>query len=95
MVLPGRFPNLLVNGSSGIAVGMACSIPPHNVGEVCDAIIAIIDNPTITLEELMDIIPGPDFPTGGTIMGRAGIAASYRTGRGRVTVRSKIHHETA
>ncbi|MEM9420613.1 MAG: DNA gyrase subunit A [Planctomycetota bacterium] len=93
-VLPGKFPNLLVNGSLGIAVGMATSLAPHNLGEVCDAITAVVNNPDIELPELMQIIPGPDFPTGGTIMGRAGIAASYRTGRGRVTVRSKIHHET-
>ena len=90
-VLPGKFPNLLVNGSLGIAVGMATSLAPHNLGEVCDAITAVIHNPGIELAELMQIIPGPDFPTGGTIMGRAGIAASYSTGRGRVTVRSKLH----
>ncbi|MEM7624645.1 MAG: DNA gyrase subunit A [Planctomycetota bacterium] len=95
MVLPGKFPNLLVNGSLGIAVGMATSLAPHNLGEVCDAITAVIQNPDIELPELMQIIPGPDFPTGGTIMGRAGIAASYRTGRGRVTVRAKMHHETS
>jgi len=93
-VLPGKFPNLLVNGSLGIAVGMATSLAPHNLGEVCDAITAVIHNPDIELPELMQIIPGPDFPTGGTIMGRSGIAASYRTGRGRVTVRAKMHHET-
>lgn len=93
-VLPGKFPNLLVNGSLGIAVGMATSLAPHNLGEVCDAITAVVHNPDIELTELMQIIPGPDFPTGGTIMGRAGIAASYRTGRGRVTVRAKMHHET-
>ena len=94
-VLPGKFPNLLVNGSLGIAVGMATSLPPHNLGEVCDAITAVIQNPAIDLTDLLQIIPGPDFPTGGTIMGRAGIAAAYRTGRGRVTVRAKMHHETA
>jgi DNA gyrase subunit A len=93
-VLPGRFPNLLVNGSSGIAVGMACSIPPHNVGEVCDAIVAVIENPHITLEELMTIVPGPDFPTGGTIMGRQGLIGAYATGRGRVVIRGKVHQET-
>jgi DNA gyrase subunit A len=93
-VLPARFPNLLVNGSSGIAVGMACSIPPHNVGEVCDGIVAVIDNPHITLEELMKIIPGPDFPTGGTIMGRQGLIEAYATGRGRVVIRGKVHQET-
>ena len=92
-VLPGLFPNLLVNGSQGIAVGMASSMPPHNVTEVCDALIALIDNPAITLEELLEIIPGPDFPTGGIICGRSGILEAYRTGRGRVTVRGKAHFE--
>ena len=82
-VLPGKFPNLLVNGSGGIAVGMATSIPPHNLGEVCDAVVAYIDNPQIDLDELMEIIPGPDFPTGGTICGRCGIREAYRTGRGQ------------
>jgi len=91
--LPARFPNLLVNGSTGIAVGMASSMPPHNLGEVCDGIVAMIDNPDIELAELIRIIPGPDFPTGGIIKGRAGIAMAYKTGRGRVTVRAKIHHE--
>lgn len=94
-VLPGKFPNLLVNGSLGIAVGMATSLAPHNLGEVCDAITAVVHNPDIELPELMQIIPGPDFPTGGTIMGRSGIASSYRTGRGRVTVRAKMHNETS
>ena len=93
-VLPGKFPNLLVNGGTGIAVGMATSLAPHNLGEVCDAITAVIENPDIDLTDLLQIIPGPDFPTGGTIMGRAGIASAYRTGRGRVTVRAKLHHET-
>jgi DNA gyrase subunit A len=92
-VLPAKFPNLLVNGSTGIAVGMACSMPPHNLGEVCDAIVATIDQPDIDLRELLRIIPGPDFPTGGTIMGRSGIAQAYATGRGRVSVRARIHHE--
>jgi len=92
-VLPAKLPNLLINGSTGIAVGMACSMPPHNLGEVCDAIIACIDNPEIEFRELLEIIPGPDFPTGGTIMGRSGIAQAYATGRGRVTVRAKIDHE--
>jgi len=91
--LPARFPNLLVNGSTGIAVGMASSMPPHNLGEVCDAIIAMVDNPTIDLMELMQILPGPDFPTGGIIKGRAGIFQAYKTGRGRVTLRAKIEHE--
>ncbi len=88
-VLPGKFPNLLVNGSGGIAVGMATSIPPHNLGEVCDALIAYIDNPAIDLDEIIEIIPGPDFPTGGTICGRFGIKEAYRSGRGRVVVRAR------
>jgi DNA gyrase subunit A len=92
-VLPGKFPNLLVNGSGGIAVGMATSIPPHNLGEVCDAVVALIENPQITLEELMEIVPGPDFPTGGTICGRWGIMQAYETGRGRVMVRAKYEIE--
>ena len=91
--LPARFPNLLVNGSTGIAVGMASSMPPHNLGEVCDGIIAMVDNPQIDLVDMIRIIPGPDFPTGGIIMGRAGIAMAYKTGRGRVTLRAKLHHE--
>jgi DNA gyrase subunit A len=89
MVLPGRFPNLLVNGSDGIAVGMATDIPPHNLREVCDGLIALIDNPEIGLLELMQIIPGPDFPTGGVIMGRHGIVEGYRTGRGKVVLRAR------
>jgi DNA gyrase subunit A len=92
--LTARFPNLLVNGSTGIAVGMASSMPPHNLGEVCDAICATIDNPAIDLAELMTMMPGPDFPTGGTIMGRGGIAQAYASGRGRIYVRAKIEHET-
>ena len=79
-VLPGKLPNLLINGSTGIAVGMACSSPPHNIREVCDAIIAVIDKPEIALEELMEVLPGPDFPTGGAIQGRAGIIAAYAGG---------------
>jgi DNA gyrase subunit A len=94
LVLPGKFPNLMVNGGTGIAVGMATSLAPHNLGEVCDAITAVIDNPELELADLIKIIPGPDFPTGGTIMGRSGIASAYATGRGKVTVRAKIHHET-
>ncbi len=94
VVLPGKFPNLLVNGSSGIAVGMSCSMPPHNVREVCNAIIAVIDKPEIDLVELLDILPGPDFPTGGVIQGRQGIAEAYATGRGRISVRGRVHHET-
>ena len=88
-VLPSRFPNLLVNGSQGIAVGMATNIPPHNLGEVCGAIECLIDNPEAELEDLMEYIQGPDFPTGGIIMGRAGIRAAYATGRAKVIVRAK------
>lgn len=89
VVLPSRFPNLLVNGSSGIAVGMATEIPPHNLGETIDAVCALIDNPDAETAELMEYIPGPDFPTGGIIMGRSGIRAAYATGRGKITVRAK------
>lgn len=92
-VLPSRYPNLLVNGSSGIAVGMATNIPPHNLGEVCDAIDAVIDNPDIGLDELMNYIKGPDFPTGGIIMGRSGIRSAYATGRGKLTLRAKADIE--
>lgn len=88
-VLPSRFPNLLVNGSDGIAVGMATKIPPHNLGETIDAACALIDNPDIDLAGLMDYMPGPDFPTGGIIMGKSGIRATYATGRGKITVRAK------
>jgi DNA gyrase subunit A len=92
-VLPARFPNLLCNGSQGIAVGMATSVPPHNVREVAEGIIALIKEPEIGLFEIMQIIPGPDFPTGGIICGRAGIQKAYKTGRGLVTVRGKVHIE--
>ncbi|HEY6631999.1 MAG TPA: DNA gyrase subunit A [Rhizobiaceae bacterium] len=92
-VLPARFPNLLVNGSGGIAVGMATNIPPHNLQEVCDGTIALIDNPAIGLADLMEIIPGPDFPTGGIILGRTGIYNAYSTGRGSVVMRGKVHVE--
>lgn len=92
-VLPARFPNLLVNGSGGIAVGMATNIPPHNLGEVVDGCIAMIDNPAIELHELMEIIPGPDFPTGGLVLGRAGIRSAYETGRGSILMRGKVHVE--
>ncbi len=88
-VLPSRFPNLLVNGSGGIAVGMATNIPPHNLGEVIDAMCMLIDNPDTEVPELMEVIPGPDFPTGGIVMGRSGIRAAYMTGRGKITVRAK------
>jgi len=94
-VLPGRLPNLLVNGASGIAVGMATSIPPHNLGEVADAVVALIDDPEITVGGLMKHIPAPDFPTGGIICGRAGIRSAYRTGHGKLIVRSRVHVETA
>lgn len=94
-VLPARFPNLLVNGSGGIAVGMATNIPPHNLGEVIDATVALIDRPAMTTEELNEIIPGPDFPTGGIILGRSGIRSAYETGRGSVTVRGKVRIEQA
>ena len=87
-VLPSRFPNLLVNGSQGIAVGMATNIPPHNLGETIDATCLMLDNPDVTTEELMKVLPGPDFPTGGTIMGRQGIVEAYETGRGTITIRS-------
>lgn len=89
VVLPCRFPNLLVNGSSGIAVGMATNIPPHNLGEVVDAMDYLIDNPYASVADLMEYIPGPDFPTGATIMGRSGIRAAYATGRGKIVVRAK------
>lgn len=89
VVLPARFPNLLVNGSSGIAVGMATNIPPHNLGETIDATCMMLDNPDVTTEELMTVLPGPDFPTGAIIMGREGIKEAYETGRGSLTIRSK------
>ncbi len=92
-VLPARYPNLLVNGADGIAVGMATNIPPHNLAEVIDGTIAMIDNPEITVEELMDYIPAPDFPTGGVIMGRSGIRQAYRTGQGSIVIRSKCEIE--
>jgi len=94
LVLPSRIPNLLINGSAGIAVGMATNIPPHNLGEVVDALIALIANPDITLAELMEHVPGPDFPTGGFIHGRRGIVDAYRDGRGILTVRAKADVET-
>ena len=93
LVLPARFPNLLVNGSSGIAVGMATNIPPHNLGEAVNATIAMIRNPEITLDELMGIMPGPDFPTGGVVMGHAGIRAAYATGRGKIRLRARTDIE--
>ncbi|MHC4954910.1 MAG: DNA gyrase subunit A [Planctomycetota bacterium] len=92
-VLPGKFPNLLVNGSIGIAVGMACNLPPHNLGEVVDALTLYIRNPECTLSDVLEVMPGPDFPTGGIICGRAGIYDGYTTGRGRVILRARIRHE--
>ncbi|MGE5513092.1 MAG: DNA gyrase subunit A [Bacteroidota bacterium] len=92
-VLPAKFPNLLVNGSGGIAVGMATNIPPHNLGEVIDACMAHLDNPEIGIEELMQLVPGPDFPTGGLILGRVGIQAAYHKGRGSIVMRAKVHVE--
>jgi DNA gyrase subunit A len=94
VVLPARFPNLLVNGAGGIAVGMATNIPPHNLGEVIDACVALIDNPGLSIEDLIAIVPGPDFPTGGIILGRAGIRAAYHLGRGGIVMRGKVEFET-
>jgi len=93
-VLPSRFPNLLVNGSSGIAVAMATNIPPHNLGEVIDALILLIENPHAGLEDVMEVVPGPDFPSGGLIVGREGVLAAYETGRGLITVRAKAEIES-
>ncbi|MGO8688875.1 MAG: DNA gyrase subunit A [Thermoguttaceae bacterium] len=92
-VLPSKFPNLLVNGANGIAVGMATSIPPHNLGEICDALIRVIDDPDVSIDELMEIVPGPDFPTGGVICGRSGIRRGYHTGRSTVVVRARTRIE--
>ncbi|MDN4981979.1 MULTISPECIES: DNA gyrase subunit A [unclassified Bradyrhizobium] len=94
VVLPARFPNLLVNGAGGIAVGMATNIPPHNLGEVIDACLALVDNPALTIDELNNIIPGPDFPTGGIILGRQGIRSAYHLGRGSIVMRGKVEFET-
>jgi DNA gyrase subunit A len=93
-VLPAKFPNLLVNGAGGIAVGMATNIPPHNLGEVIDACMALIDNPALSIDELINIIPGPDFPTGGLILGRQGIRAAYHLGRGSIVMRGKVRIDT-
>jgi DNA gyrase subunit A len=93
IVLPSRYPNLLVNGAAGIAVGMATNIPPHQLGETIDGVIALSENPAITTEELMEIIPGPDFPTGGLILGRSGIRRAYETGRGSIIIRAKVEIE--
>jgi len=92
-VLPAKFPNLLVNGGGGIAVGMATNIPPHNLGECIDACVALIDDPSLSIDDLNRIIPGPDFPTGGIILGRAGIRSAYNTGRGSIVMRGKVHVE--
>ena len=94
VVMPARFPNLLVNGAGGIAVGMATNIPPHNLGEVIDACVALIDNPGLSIEDLIAIVPGPDFPTGGIILGRQGIRAAYHLGRGSIVMRGKVEFET-
>ena len=90
VVLPARFPNLLVNGTTGIAVGMATNIPPHNLSEVVAAIDLLMDNPDVTTNELMEVLPGPDFPTGGLVMGKSGIRRAYETGKGSITVRAKV-----
>ena len=93
VVLPSRFPNLLVNGSDGIAVGMATSIPPHNLGEVIDGTVALLENPEIDIDGLMEYIPAPDYPTGAYIMGGGGIKKAYRTGRGNCIIRAKAEIE--
>src|ERR1043165_1679197 len=93
-VLPAKFPNLLVNGAGGIAVGMATNIPPHNLGEIVDACVALIDNPALGIDDLINIVPGPDFPTGGIILGRQGIRAAYHIGRGSIVMRGKVEYET-
>ncbi len=92
-VLPAKYPNLLVNGAGGIAVGMATNMAPHNLGEVIDATIATIDNPAISIDDLIELIPGPDFPTGGIILGRIGIKSAFHTGRGSVVLRGRVHTE--
>jgi DNA gyrase subunit A len=94
VVLPARFPNLLVNGAGGIAVGMATNIPPHNLGEVIDACMAYLDNPSITIDELIEIVPGPDFPTGGLMLGRTGARSAYHKGRGSIVMRGRVKVET-
>src|SRR5437868_3648426 len=94
VVLPARFPNLLVNGQGGIAVGMATNIPPHNLGEVVDACVALIDDPALGIDDLINIVPGPDFPTGGIILGRQGIRSAYHLRRGSIVMRGKDESET-
>ena len=93
-VLPAKFPNLLVNGAGGIAVGMATNIPPHNLGEVIDACVALIDDPALGIDDLINIVPGPDFPTGGIILGRQGIRSAYHLGRGSIVMRGKVTIDT-
>src|SRR5689334_20772226 len=93
-VLPAKFPNLLVNGAGGIAVGMATNIPPHNLGEVIDACVALIENPALSIDDLINIVPGPDFPTGGIILGRQGIRSAYHLGRGSIVMRGKVTIDT-
>src|SRR5256885_2095492 len=93
VVLPTRIPNLLVNGSAGIAVGMATNIPPHNLSEVVDALVMLVDDPGATIEQLMKVVTGPDFPTAGYIYGTGGIREAYTTGRGSITLRAKAHTE--
>src|SRR5690606_18880937 len=93
LVLPARIPNLLINGSTGIAVAMATNIPPHNLGEVIDACMLLLDNPEVTIDELIEKVPAPDFPTGGIIYGVNGVRQGYRTGRGRVIIRARTHLE--
>lgn len=92
-ILPSRLPNLLVNGANGIAVGMATSIPPHRMDEIIDALVHVLENPNAGLDEILEFVKGPDFPTGGIIYGKAGIIEAYKTGRGRVKVRAKVHVE--
>jgi len=92
-VLPAKYPNLLVNGAGGIAVGMATNMAPHNLGEVIDATIATIDNPAISIDELIELVPGPDFPTGGIVLGRMGIKSAFHTGRGAIVLRGRVHTE--
>ena len=92
-VLPARIPNLLVNGAGGIAVGMATNVPPHNLGEIVDACLAVLDDPDIGIDDLIDIVPGPDFPTGGIVLGRSGIRSAYHLGRGSVVMRGRTHVE--
>ena len=93
LVLPARFPNLLVNGATGIAVGMATNIPPHNLGETIDAVKLVMDNPEVMTKDLMEVLPGPDFPTGALVMGKSGIHKAYETGKGSIVLRSRTEIE--